>query len=183
MFVVIITKQKWLQSTTDESLYSKIKQNTILLSGISNFFMLSFRATWINYPLKRLNLSMLLKLTVTRLWHCMMLRRDTGWNAKVLGSRPGGEGYGGVKTRKGKEVLRASTVRLCPASWQPVWKASVLRGGCNGRSWSFSEAPRSWLHDCSLVACCPPKNMTNIYGWLDKLSEITTKCLHYFQKT
>lgn len=34
MFVLIIMKQKWLQY---KSLYSKIKQNTILLSGISDF--------------------------------------------------------------------------------------------------------------------------------------------------
>lgn len=49
----------------------------------------------------------------------------------------------GEKEEKGEEVLRASTVHLCPASGQPVSKASVLRVGYSGRSWSFSEALRS----------------------------------------
>lgn len=74
---------------------------------------------------------------------------------------PGRTGQGWVETRKGKEVLRASTVHLCPASWQPVWKASVLRVSYSGRSWSSFEALRSWPHDCYPVACCPPANVTD----------------------
>lgn len=58
-------------------------------------------------------------------------------------------------------MLRASTVHLCPASWQPVSEQTlVLRGGYSGRSWSFSEALRSSLRDCSPAACCPPANVT-----------------------
>lgn len=68
----------------------------------------------------------------------------------------GRTGHGWVERGKREEVLRASTVHLCPASWQPVSKASALRVGYSGRSWSFSEALRSWLHDCSPAVCCPP---------------------------
>lgn len=77
-----------------------------------------------------------------------------------------------VERRKGKEVLRESTVHLCPASWKPVSKASVLRVSYSGRSCSFSEARRSWLRDCPPAACCPPVKMTN-----KKVTAVMSNCL------
>lgn len=105
------------------------------------------------------------------------VRCGTGWNTKVLGSCPGGQGYGKAKQGRGKKCWEQAQSIFCPASWQPVWKASVLRLGCNGRSWSFFEALRSWLHDCSLVACCPPGNTTNYYSWFRKLSKLKNTLL------
>lgn len=61
-----------------------------------------------------------------------------------------------TRGRRGEEVPRASTVHLCPASWQPVCKASVLRVSYSGRSCSSSEARRSSLRGYSPVLRFPP---------------------------
>lgn len=90
------------------------------------------------------------------MWHWVKHQgfRELPWRTRIWWS----------ETRKWKKCWEQVQSISCPASWQPVWKASVLRLGCNGRSWSFSEALRSWHHDCSLVARCPPGNTTNHYN-------------------
>lgn len=121
----------------------------------------------------------LCKVTRTHIRHTVCVtpdvRRGPGWNTKVFGESPGKTGHRWTERVTGKEVL--STVHLCPASWQPASKALVLRVDYSGRSWSFSEALRSWLHGCSPVACCPPANMTNThcsvtYCWLSMEGEL-----------